>query len=317
MSTNVNHIEFIQAPLSNIIDELIIRCSFLKGTIEEFPIKEYLLQSVFIKMCGAQEQKLKCICWELATNNYELRHDYLIESRSYGECSRYDSKRKVYELIYNECMAMGEKSSLDSELYQVCYSETEITNIRNNWKKKQQNKIKRAINKKLKELTSEGKVLTEAEKRSVHEDVSKRFLSEGEYKKVVQKQLTEYILNSADSVINRLVESDNITHGYEHEFDEFSKEGKKAFKGKSFVPWDKDFFKGELTTLYKISLYNHRNRCAHNLDSARKNLPTFNELNDNNNKHCNYYFRFYMLLIIDEVFTKLFSYYQKLRTYCV
>jgi hypothetical protein len=37
------------------------------------------MQSIFIKMTGFQEQKLKCIVWELATDDYEYRYHKLTD----------------------------------------------------------------------------------------------------------------------------------------------------------------------------------------------------------------------------------------------
>lgn len=317
MLVDVNQVEFIKTPLSNIIDELISRCSFLDGLIEEFPIREYLLQSVFIRMCGAQEQKLKCICWEIATNNYELRHDYLMENRGYGECSKYDSKRKVYELIYNACLDVCEKPSLEEGLYHACYSEDEREAIKRDWERKQRRKIEKNVRKEVRLLESNGEAPTNEAVNEIRKKIQTKLLSESEYKKRVRDEIKSYILGRVDAVMDKFVETDNIIHGCESEFKASVQRKKSSFGGGNFVPWEKDFLKGELPKIYEIALYNHRNRCAHNLNSVRNNLPTFNELNDSNNKYCNYYYRFYILLIIDEIFTKLFCYYQKLRSNCV
>ena len=51
------------------------------------PLYDYVLQTTFLKMTGSQEQKLKCIQWELATDDYEYRYDIL--SKSIGELSNY------------------------------------------------------------------------------------------------------------------------------------------------------------------------------------------------------------------------------------
>ncbi|WP_227625724.1 hypothetical protein [Geofilum rubicundum] len=64
--------------------------------IETFPVLDYVLQSVFLKMTGAQEQKLKCICWELATNDYEYRY-HRFTKKQLGECSHYSEKKEIYK----------------------------------------------------------------------------------------------------------------------------------------------------------------------------------------------------------------------------
>lgn len=53
------------------------------------------MQSLFLKMTGAQEQKMKCIYWELATHDYGYRYDFL-NRKKYGECSTYSSKNGIF-----------------------------------------------------------------------------------------------------------------------------------------------------------------------------------------------------------------------------
>ena len=53
------------------------------------------MQSGDVKMTGAQEQKMKCVCWELATHDYEYRYDRF-SKQPLGECSAYKEKKIIY-----------------------------------------------------------------------------------------------------------------------------------------------------------------------------------------------------------------------------
>ena len=93
------HSEFIETPLIEILKEGVQACTPLGVGIHSEPMKEYFLSSLFLRMTGAQEQKLKCICWELATHDYDFRNDYLKDigdSRKYGEFSSFTQREKVY-----------------------------------------------------------------------------------------------------------------------------------------------------------------------------------------------------------------------------
>ncbi|HTA61318.1 MAG TPA: hypothetical protein VK835_02635, partial [Bacteroidia bacterium] len=57
------------------------------------PLCDYIMQSLFIKMTGFQEQKLKCICWELATFDYEYRY----KTEPLKERSNYSDKQSIYK----------------------------------------------------------------------------------------------------------------------------------------------------------------------------------------------------------------------------
>jgi hypothetical protein len=47
-------------------------------------------------MTGFQEQKMKCIMWELATNDYDYRYKRYTQT-PLGECSSYKEKKDVYK----------------------------------------------------------------------------------------------------------------------------------------------------------------------------------------------------------------------------
>ena len=97
MYTN-HHSRFILSPISNILKEAVIACAGIGNGIEAQSVSEYVLQTAFLKMTGASEQKLKCICWEIATYDYEYRYKYLKKKISvYGECSSYDAKTSIYD----------------------------------------------------------------------------------------------------------------------------------------------------------------------------------------------------------------------------
>lgn len=102
---NSIHSDFICSPLSYILTDGINASNCIGDGMETYPLCEYLLQSLFLKMTGAQEQKMKCICWELAANDYEYRYDFL-NKKNYGECSKYDSKNGIYRDLIKEIIKL-------------------------------------------------------------------------------------------------------------------------------------------------------------------------------------------------------------------
>ena len=89
------HSEFILSPLVDLLRNGLSACKGTGDGIESFPLCEYVTQSLFLKLTGAQEQKIKCICWDLATVDYEYRYEFL-NNKNYGECSNWNSKNGVY-----------------------------------------------------------------------------------------------------------------------------------------------------------------------------------------------------------------------------
>lgn len=90
-----NQVEFILAPLANIIEEAVAALKGIPNGMASFPVSEYFLQSLFLRLTGAQEQKCKCICWELATYDFEYRRRRFNSREMLGECSCGEEKRKV------------------------------------------------------------------------------------------------------------------------------------------------------------------------------------------------------------------------------
>lgn len=89
------HTDFILSPVTDILRDVVSASIGAGVGIESFPLTEYVMQSTFLKMTGFQEQKMKCICWELATDDYEYRYEFT--RRPMGEFSNYDDKVKVYK----------------------------------------------------------------------------------------------------------------------------------------------------------------------------------------------------------------------------
>lgn len=96
MRNNI-HTKFILTPIVEILKETATACRCIGIGIETQPLCEYVMQTTFLKMTGASEQKLKCICWEMATYDYEYRYQKL--TKTLGECSCYGEKKAIFNDI--------------------------------------------------------------------------------------------------------------------------------------------------------------------------------------------------------------------------
>ncbi len=93
------HTKFILRPTHKILDDAVSAIVGSQG-IARIPLNEYFLQSVFLRMTGEQEQKMKCICWELATDDYDYRYERYNNGWKLGECSTLKDKNTVYNDLY-------------------------------------------------------------------------------------------------------------------------------------------------------------------------------------------------------------------------
>jgi hypothetical protein len=89
------HTDFILLPITDILKDVVSASAGIGSGIETFPMCDYIMQSVFLKMTGFQEQKMKCVCWELATIDFEYRYDY--HTKTVGERSSYNDKQSLYK----------------------------------------------------------------------------------------------------------------------------------------------------------------------------------------------------------------------------
>lgn len=88
------HSDFILKPQSSILQDAINVFALIDNGMTSYPAKEYFMQSTFLKMTGAQEQKFKCVVWELATVDYTYRYELFREGL--GECSAYKDKNSIF-----------------------------------------------------------------------------------------------------------------------------------------------------------------------------------------------------------------------------
>ncbi len=105
------HERFIKSPIKSLIEDAISASSASGDGMETYQLSEYILQSLFLKMTGYSEQKLKCILWDIATDDYEFRYKLLSGQERIGECSTYADKNTVFKLLVNHVTIS--KSNID------------------------------------------------------------------------------------------------------------------------------------------------------------------------------------------------------------
>lgn len=93
------HTDFIISDIFDVVDDAIMSTSSIGQNIAHYSLCEYLFQSVFLRLTGYQEQKLKCILWEIASDDLDFRYKYLSGSVKVNECSQLSDKNVVYNIL--------------------------------------------------------------------------------------------------------------------------------------------------------------------------------------------------------------------------
>ena len=91
----IDNNNFILSSITQLLEDAVSATSGIGKGIETYPLSDYVFKSVFLKMTGFQEQKMKCICWEMASNDYEYRYDFT--KVILGECSSFKEKQSIYK----------------------------------------------------------------------------------------------------------------------------------------------------------------------------------------------------------------------------
>lgn len=133
------HRTYIRSNLIQILKESIFTSNQLGKGMEFYAISSQLMNSLFLQMTGAQEQKLKCICWELATNDLKYRYRRYYNGWSLNQCSTLVDKCKVYEDLMSAIKSKDSnyklfadsraKEAFRNEVYQNLTSILDDTNI--------------------------------------------------------------------------------------------------------------------------------------------------------------------------------------------
>ena len=292
---NNTHTKFLLTPILSILKESIIACRGIGIGIETQALSEYVMQTTFLKMTGALEQKMKCICWEIASNDYEYRYQYL--KKNYGECSRYEDKNHVYKDLINAIARINKSFNWYSIFFDI-----DISPI-----------VKESLKAKI-----DAAIVNQTQKkgRELHADEINK-LSDGMTHYYMRQNLTDkdrsifaqkMILKDINGKIIELVKDSPISIWEQRNF-LFYKSNCNDIYSESFMS-NKSLFDTKLIEFYNEIVYKHRNRCAHNLKSYQDNLPTLSTIISDTYKYENYFFRFAIVILIDEIFIRLFNKYK-------
>ena len=287
------HYKFITTPLSKILEDGVNASRGIGSGIETYPLCDYIMQSIFLKMTGAQEQKMKCICWEMATNDYEYRREYLGNAKKdYGEFSKYDQKNKVYKRLLAQIKQIDREFDFDK----FC------------WIKPNKENVDILVEMKVKQTI----VIQQKQGKKVP-SIQGREKMRDSFRSRIQKQLNNEESTNKDLfaliLTQLLINTLRNTSLSIWQYNGFSTFIKNAFFTEKNFATQSSILKNELKKIYIEDVITHRHRCAHNLTSYQQDLPTLSTLANPDYIYRNYFFRFAILILIDEIFICLYKKY--------
>lgn len=124
----MKHTDFILSPITSILSEAVTACVGVGDGMGTSTIAEHIMQSLFLRMTGFQEQKMKCVCWELATYDYDYRYQRFKHS-PLGECSNYREKNQVINDIVSCSKKIDASYSITDNMAKTQIIQSVITDM--------------------------------------------------------------------------------------------------------------------------------------------------------------------------------------------
>lgn len=307
------HTDFILNPLMEVLANGVRACTSLPVGIENSALGEYFMQSLFLRITGAQEQKLKCICWVMATNDYRYRYD-LLNVKQYGECSEYRHKKGIYADLNNQIQMYDSNFIPLYALENVPVTEDQKAEIRSKWEREIDDRRRKEAEHIIAEQKKKksGELDQEAKEEILNNLMRKRY-PEKEWKERLFKEKKVLFIKDMVSRFMAMMEHSPLTAWNYREYLFFKEHWEEVMGEKQLVLSDNEFLGSRLQGFYQQLVFEHRNRIAHNTASYMKDMPSLGTMADKDYVYKNYFFRFAILILIDEVFMLMFRRYRKLK----
>lgn len=305
------HTDFILTPIKSILDEGVNACQSLSSGIESFPISEYHLQSLFLRMTGASEQKMKCIFWQMATDDVQYRYKYL-NYQGIGECSTYASKNVVFKDLIAQICKKNPEFCIQSIWDDFEYDDATQAAERTKWEEKVKANRQKQIDHIIQKRIDSGNPMTQADIDRMRSGIMGKAMKEDDFKNHLSSNKRRARVAQILECLFETVKNTNLAVWRTVDLANYHKYCQKTIKGCEVAEAKGDganLFCGSLVGLYENLVYQHRNRTAHNTVAYQKNLPALETLSSKKYYLSNYFFRFAIILVMDEVFVKLYKKY--------
>lgn len=305
------HTDFILTPIKTILEEGINACQSLPSGIGSFPISEYHLQSLFLRMTGASEQKMKCIFWQMATDDVQYRYKYL-NYQGLGECSSFASKNIVFKDLIAQIIKKMPGFNIHSIWDDFEYDAATQASERTKWEEKVQASKQKQIEYIIQKRIDTGHPMPQADIDKMAAGIMGKALKEDDFKIHLSSNKRRARVAQILEELFDLVKNTNLAVWRTVDLANYRKYCQKTIKGCEVAESKGDganLFSGKLVGLYENLVYQHRNRTAHNTVAYQKNLPALETLSGKNYYLSNYFFRFAIILVMDEVFVRLYRQY--------
>lgn len=304
------HEKFILTSISTEIEKAISATEGIGDGIETYPLNEYMLHSLFLKMTGFQEQKMKCIAWEMGTEDFEFRRKLLYDLKL-GEYSNFEAKNKIYLSLITIINKNSNSFSIFEEKEEYKKVKDDLDNKLKAKKSKEDAKNKKNQKMKTEKIENEIKDL----EKEIEDKNTEIKILENKIKELEDKSKIMEISNLSFNKTKELFENKVFAIWNQKKYDYFCRNGLNDFDYLNLLN-KKEFISNKLKSFYENDLYNQRNRLAHNTLSYQENLPSLKTLVNEDDSSRNYFRYFATLILIDNIFIYLYKEFRRTLDEC-
>lgn len=266
--------KIISKDVSIYIQEVCCAYGNSSHNIANYPLIEYLLSSVLLRMTGFMEQKLDILQLTLCNQDEDFKYNLLRKSNKLS--SNYDEVSSIYKSFLSIIQAMEKELNVsDTKKYSdklfksseyILNAHTKLYNILKN------SSIISPIKRNFDDFVNLKKSMLD-----LSEDIAK-----------LRKELDEKTLSKEEKKTKGIALSQLETQ-----------QG-LCLSEQNYI------------SIYKRTI-DFRHSIAHNITSIKRDLPNISFIKSENFQFENYFVRFMIILSIDEVIRDMYDYYKKLK----
>ena len=156
-----------------------------------------------------------------------------------------------------------------------------------------------------------GALSQEAKDEILNNQMNKPYPEDEWIVRLLKEKKALFIKDIVTGLMTKMEHSPLTTWNY-REYLFFKEHWTDVMSDKQLVLSDNEFLGSQLQGFYQQLVFEHRNRTAHNTASYMKDVPTLGAMADKGFVYKNYYFRFAILILIDEIFMRMFRKYRVL-----
>jgi hypothetical protein len=232
--------------------------------------------------------------------------------KNYGKCSEYKHKKGIYVDLCNLIQGYDSKFAPLDVLTDLPITEERESELRSKWEREVDDSRRKEAKHIIAEKTKKGEKLDQDDKDEILNNLLRKLYPEKEWReRLFKEKKVQFVKNIVIRLI-AVVEHSPLTAWNYREFLFFKEHWQDVVNERQLILTGNEFLGSGLQMFYRLLVFEQRNRIAHNTASYMKDIPTLDTMADKGYVYKNYFFRFAILLVIDEVIMLMFRRYWEL-----